>query len=172
MVIAAGEPWRRGDTLAVIGISITTVGFGFTISQLFRTAGATRATQRAIERTEHRMLYNHLLVLVPQFRLLEGELDSAASDDDKKLAIRTLVAFSHISSEVAGLLRGENSPDQHLIEKLESCGRKASLSKAAVIDRTTTAVKTVTKDFRSELAELTTYLGGLAGRLLVEAGRP
>jgi len=125
-----------------------------------------------MQRTEKRMVYNHILVLIPQFRLLEVHLDEAAETDDRRLAIRTLVAFSQLASEVAGLLRNEGDIPPEIVSKLEECAGRASITKASVIDNPKHAVKSSTKTFRGELAEMTTHIGGLLGRLQVEAGRP
>jgi hypothetical protein len=71
---------KPGDWISVAALIVSVIGFTFTIWQLVRTANAAEATKRAIERTEKRMALNHLLVLLPQFRLIENDLDPAAAD--------------------------------------------------------------------------------------------
>lgn len=162
----------RSDAISLVGILISLIGFGLMIWQLVRTANASIATQQSMHRTERRMVYNHMLVLIPQFRLLEVHLDEAAETDDRRLAIRTLVAFSQLASEVAGLLGREEDIPAEIVDKLQESAGRASVTKANVIDNPRQAVKSSTKTFRGELAELTTHIGGLLGRLQVEAGRP
>lgn len=160
-----------GETVGVAGLVVTVVGFAITIWQLVRTARASEATQQAVERTERRMALNHLLVLLPQLRLIETDLDTAAQENDRKLAMRALVAYSHMASEIAGLLRGQDSVDDALVQRLEQSARAASLAKADLIDNANRMAKSATKEFRGELAHTGAYLGQLVGTFKLEAGR-
>src|SRR5580692_8265065 len=96
------------DWIGLAGLVVSVVGFGVAIWQLIRTANASVATLNAVERTEKRMALNHLLVLLPQFRLLENDLDYAAQEDDRSLARRSLVSYAHFAAEVATILGGQS----------------------------------------------------------------
>jgi hypothetical protein len=63
-------------------------GFWLAIVQLRKTRTAAEATTSAVEAANARMLYNHLLVLLPQLRSLEGDLDAAIAADDRTGAIK------------------------------------------------------------------------------------
>jgi hypothetical protein len=147
---------------------LTVAGFGIAIWQLVRTARASEATKIAVERTERRMALNHLLVLLPQFRILEHDLDAAADGNDRNLAMRTLVSFNYLSSEIAGLLTNQDGIDPNLSTQLQSIGRVASLAKADMINNPSKQAKTATKDFRKQLADVTAHVGALIGQFRIE----
>jgi hypothetical protein len=167
-VTGASIPWTRSNWLDLLELALTVIGFGLAIWQLLRTARATEATRDAVRRTEKRMAKNHLLVLLPQFRILEHDLDAAAEDNDRKLAIRTLVAYNQIAGEVAGLLDGQDDIDQDLAKWLHNAATSASRAKADMINNPKKQAKTATRVFRQELAVLSTQIVGLASRYQLE----
>jgi hypothetical protein len=150
---------------------VSIAGFAFTIAQLIRTARASEATKVAVERTERRMALNHLLVLLPQFRLLESDLDSAAESGDRKLAIRALVAFAYIAGEVAGLLKGQDDVDQDVTNRLSNMARRAAQAKSQLIDNPAESPKAITKEVRSELADVSALLSGMVATFRLQAGK-
>ncbi len=159
------------DWLGLLGLLVSVVGFGLTIWQLARTARASEATAAAIARTEARVSVNHLLVLLPQFRILESDLDSAAVEDDRRLAMRSLVAYTHIASEVCGLLRHQNNVDPVLIDRLQTSATTASQAKATLINEPARQTKSVTRAFRAELADVSSFIGGLVTTFTVRTGQ-
>lgn len=160
---AVGSFWHLtlADWLAVAGLAVAIAGFGVTIWQLVRTARASEATANAIQRTERQMAASYLLVLLPQFRIIEGDLDAAAVEDDRKLAMRALRTYADVASEVRTLLEGQAQVDRALLRKLEETSRAATLTKADLVDNPGKATKTITKQFRTDLSGVTTYVGGL-----------
>lgn len=154
-----------------LSLVLTLIGFGVTIWQLVRTANASIATKNAVEGTERRMALNHLLVLLPQFRLIEADLDTSARMDDHDLAIRALVTYTHTASEVAGLLKSSSEIDPAIVASLEEMSRLASTTKGEIVDDTSMFVKTATKEFRSRLVDVTSQVGGLVSHFTKEAGR-
>jgi RNA-binding protein YhbY len=152
-----------GDWLSLIGLMVSVVGFAFAIWQLTRTANASVATRQAIERTEKRMALNHLLIILPQFRLLENDLDSAADTDDRPLARRSLVAYSHFAAEVATILDGQNGVDQKLVHDIRESATLASRVKAALVDAPKERnTKQLTKNVRETISALSVHIGSLA----------
>jgi hypothetical protein len=152
-----------GDWLGIAGLAVSVVGFAIAIWQLVRTANATVATRQAVERTEKRMAINHLLILLPQFRIVEGELDRAAEEDDRQLACRALVSYAHYASEAAAILSGQSNADQSLITELRSSSREASLAKGMIIDAAKSkSTKILTKDIRERMAGLSLHVGALS----------
>ena|ERR1700722_20269409 len=152
-----------GDWVGIAGLAVSVVGFSLAIWQLARTAKASEATREAIERTEKRMALNHLLVLLPQFHLLENDLDRAAEDNDRALARRALVSYSHFASEVAAILRGQDQVDQTLITELQSSARDASLAKATLIDAPINKnTKQLTRDVRARISALSVHVATIA----------
>ncbi|WP_285601513.1 hypothetical protein [Kineosporia sp. NBRC 101731] len=142
-----------------------------TIWQLTRTKNASIATRSAIERTEKRMALNHLLTLLPQLRLSENDLDVAVFDNDARLAMRALMAYSHTAVEIANLL--DRHP-QHatLAKELKDAAGKAAETKVAIADASAKAgVKGMTKNFRSKVAGLSSNLSGISTLVAIEMGR-
>ena len=154
---------NASDWLGVAGLAVSVVGFAVAIWQLIRTANASVATRKAVERTEKRMALNHLLVLLPQFRLIESDLDSAAQEDDRALARRSLVAYAHFAAEVATLLQGQDKVDQTLVIDLQTSATQASRTKASLIDATNARnTKQLTKEIRERISGLSIHIGTLA----------
>ncbi|MCO7275065.1 hypothetical protein [Cellulosimicrobium cellulans] len=151
-----------GDAIGFAGLAVSVVGFWVAIVQLRRTAKATAATAAALKSALHRMNVNHLLVLLPQLRIIENDLDQAAHDDDRRLAQRTLISYAHTASQVASLLESSEEPvDSELVGKLRTSARLASASKATLVSTSRSTVKTATKDVSSEIGEIAGLAAGL-----------
>lgn len=154
---------KPGDWISAAGLVVSVIGFAIAIWQLARTAKASEATRFAIERTEKRMALNHLLVLLPQFHLIENDLDRAAEDNDRALARRALVSYSRFAAEVATILKGQDTVDQTLIIDLQSSAREASRAKASLIDAPSTRhTKQLTKEVRERISGLSVHIGAIA----------
>lgn len=152
-----------GDWLGMAGLTVSVIGFGVAIWQLVRTANASVATRKAVERTEKRMALNHLLVLLPQFRILENDLDRAAEDNDRQLARRALVSYAHFASEVAAILQGQDRVEQSLLVDLKSSAREASTAKATLINASASEnTKELTRFIRDRMSDLSLNIGSLA----------
>lgn len=151
-----------GDWIGVAGLVVSVVGFGVAFWQLIRTANAAKATKSAIERAERRMATNHLLVLLPNFQLIENDLDAAAQNDDPGLARRALVAYAHFATEVAAILQSQERVDQTLITDLRTSATLASQAKAILIDAPKgKSTRQVTKDARERISSLSVHIGTL-----------
>lgn len=158
------------DGLGVAGLAVSVVGFSLAIWQLKRTANAASATRKAIERTEKRMALNHLLVIIPQFRILENDLDRAAEDNDRSLARNALVSYAHFASEVATILESQVPPDHTLISDLRGSSREASLVKASMIDAPDLEnTRELTKGIREQMSGLSLHIGSLATRYQISS---
>jgi hypothetical protein len=152
-----------GDWLGIAGLAVSVVGFVIAIWQLWRTANAAQATKKAIERAEKRMAKNHLLVLLPQFQLIENDLDAAAQNDDLGLARRALVSYAHFAAEVAAILQDQEKVDETLVTDLRTSATQASLAKAVLIDAAKgKTVRQLTKDVRDRISGLSVHIGTLA----------
>ena len=157
------------DWIGISGLAVTVVGFGATIWQLVRTANASIATRKAIEETARRMSLNHLLVLLPQLRVIESDLDAAMADEDRKLAIRSLVHFSHTANQVASLLEGEgDSIDRELIKQLRSSALEAGQAKSTLVT-TSRTVKVVAKTAAESIGKVSGHAAGLVAQFQVKA---
>ena len=159
------------DSLSLAGLVVSIVGFAVAIWQLIRTANASIATKTAIEDTARRMSLNHLLVLLPQLRSIEGDLDAAAATDDKPLAIRSLVAHSHLANAVASLLEGgEAAPvDPIWLVRLRDSAKAASTAKSALVTGSKPSVRITIKAALEQVAEVSSYAAGLSAQFQVKA---
>ena len=158
------------DWIGVLGLAVSVVGFGLTIWQLIRTANASVATRVAIEATARRMSLNHLLVLLPQLRVIEGDLDAAMADEDRKLAIRTLVAYTHTANQVASLLEGEGAAvDTELITRLRDSATEAGRAKSALVTSARGSVKTTAKQAAERIGQVASHAAGLVAQFQVKA---
>ena len=152
---------KLSDWLGVAGLVVSVFGFGIAIWQLNRTANATEATAAQIGLTLHRMNVNHLLVLLPQLRMIENDLDEASIADDRRLAKRTLVSYAQTASQVASLLEvAESESDADFVKRLRSSARLASLAKAALVSSSRGTVKSVTRELSTEIGEISGLAAG------------
>lgn len=162
---------KVGDWIGLAGLIVSVVGFVIAIWQLVRTANAAKATKDAVERAENRMAINHLLVLLPQFQLIESDLDIAAQYNDRGLARRSLVAYAHFAAEVATILQGQGKSDQTLITDLRTSATQASQIKAGLIDAPSgKSIKQLTKDIRDKVSSLSVHIGTLVISYQIVAG--
>lgn len=65
------------DWLGIVGLVLTIGGFAVTLIQLARTKTAADAATEALRSTVSCMSTNHLLVLLPQFRMIDIDMDTA-----------------------------------------------------------------------------------------------
>lgn len=157
-----------GDWLSAAGLLVSIVGFTLAIQQLRKTTSAAVATQQAIKSTSNRLSLNHLLVLLPQLRMIEGDLDAAAADDDARLAVRSLVAYSHTATQVASLLgREDASAHADLIAKLLETSRQASTAKSKLVTSGGQGkpVKVLTRTALQSIGNLSSEAAGLAAKI-------
>ena len=151
-----------GFWVGIVGLTVSIIGFAIAIWQLKRTAKASEATRDAIVRTEQKMATNHLMVILPQFHLLENDLDYAAQHDDRSLARRALVSYSHFATEAATILSGQNHGDAGLIRSLQTSARDALLTKARLINTAmNTSTKSITKDIRDIVSDVSIQLSAI-----------
>jgi len=168
---------NSGDSLALWGIAIsalglvaTTLGFILAIKQLRsgnellkRTATAAEASKKAIETANARMVYNHLLVLLPQLTGLEADIDAAMSSDDRQSAVRALVKFNHTANQIAMLLNGqEGFGDASLVEDLRVTARAATLQKSALVSGNKRPVGALLQSVATEIADVAARCSALA----------
>lgn len=165
------SPVPDASTLQWASLAITALGFTGTIWQIVRAAKASEETRDAVQRTEHRMALNHLLVLLPQLRVLESDLDAAAEDNDRHMTRRALATYSHVASEVAGILEQQDEVDPTIPGQLKESARKASQAKAELISDGRLAPKSATRPFREELSEIISQIGALVGRFRLDSGK-
>lgn len=159
------------DTIGVIGLLVSVVGFGVTVWQLIRTANATIATKTAIVAANKRMLLNHLLVLLPQLKSLEADLDSAIATDSNSGAIRALIEFSHAANQVASLLESqEENSEADLAGELRKSAKNASAHKSILVLGITKPLTTVLRTVASEISEVSAKCAGLSTKYQVRVG--
>lgn len=141
-------PWTRGDLLSAFGLVVSVVGFGFAAAQLVRTARATEATAQGVRAASR----SQLMLLLPQFKLLELDLDHALDHDNRAQAVRVLTSCAHLANEVAGLV--ERDPvafpgvEINAIEELRQVASAAAAAKSTIYESPQKKLVTITKGFR------------------------
>jgi hypothetical protein len=147
--------------VGILGLLVTIVGFWLAVSQLRRTASATEATRSAIEASTKRMRLNHLLVLLPQFRSFEIDLDNAGDDNDEKAARRALVGYSHTANQVAELLKGEEGIEPDFLELLRSSAISAASAKGRLATGHETNVRAVVEEISTQVSDVSARAAGI-----------
>jgi hypothetical protein len=165
-----------GDWLGIIGLVVSVAGFWIAIVQLRRTADATEATAVAtkataekIEQTLDRMNVNHILVLLPQMRLAESDLDHATENDDRRLAQRALISYAHLANQLASLVEKVDGSDASTVSRLKDSARAASAAKSALVTGRA-GVRTATKDVAAEISDLAGMSAGLIAKYQSKVG--
>jgi hypothetical protein len=157
------------DQLGIVSLLVTIIGFGLAIWQLVRSTNAAVATKEAIEATARRMSLNHLLVLLPQMRIIESDLDAAMYTDDRALAIRTLVNFSHTANQVASLLESEGEAvDLTLVALLKESALEAGKAKSALVTSERGTVRSVAKGAAERIQAVSGQAAGLVAQFQVK----
>lgn len=157
------------DVLGVAGLAVSIIGFGVTAWQLIRTANATVATKDAIVQANKRMLLNHLLVLLPQLKTLESDLDSAIASGSQDAAIRALNGFSHAANQVASLLESQDEQsDTNLIAELRGCATNASASKSTLVGGISKPMATVLRTVSQQVSDVSAKCAGLTTKYQVK----
>jgi hypothetical protein len=157
------------DLIGLAGLGISIVGFSLTVWQLLRTANAAIATKEAIVAANKRMLLNHLLVLLPQLKTLEADLDTAIAAKNSEAAIRALIGYSHAANQVASLLDSqEDSMDAELVKELRASAVNASANKAVLVIGTTRQLSSVLKTVASEISAVSAKCAGLSTKYQVK----
>ena len=158
------------DALGIASLGVSVAGFSFAAIQLKRTADASEATEKAVQDTARRLSLNHLLVLLPQLRSIEAELDVAASENDRSLAIRTLVSYSHTATQVAALLEQDSDTDQALVTRLRTSAKTAGAAKSVLVSTKNKSVAITIKYAAEQIADMASHATGLVVAYQVKAG--
>jgi len=167
-----------GDSLAIwglvigaVGLVVTVVGFILAIIQLKKTATAATATKDAILVANSRMLYNHLLVVLPQLTSMEADIDRAMLKDDKDGAVRALVSFSHAAMQVAALLDSHDpGNNSELVEQLRTTAREASHQKGVIVSGSKKTVSLLLNQVSIDIANVAGRCVGLASTYQTKVG--
>lgn len=143
------------DAIGIWGLLVSVIGFGLTVWQLIRTASAAEKTKTAVENAANRMVTNHMLVMLPQLKSAETELDAAIVSNDSKGAIRALIEYSYAAKQIASLLSGEGQAEYtDLIERLRTSADSASGTKSALVTGTPRPLKDVVATISSDISKI------------------
>jgi hypothetical protein len=148
--------WSRSDVLGLLSIVVSVVGFGIAAWQLTRTANATIATRDAVRKSGR----TQVLFLLPQFRLLETELDYAIDAGRNDLAARVLTSYSHLANEVAGLLEAQQLAESSALISLRESARTASACKGSIFT-SDESLASLTEPFRAALTDISSLISSL-----------
>ncbi|MFD4958439.1 hypothetical protein [Microbacterium sp. NPDC058389] len=115
--------WTRGDVFGLLQVVVAILGFGLAIWQLVRTANATVASNRALQR---RLLYNDLLVMLPDVHSLEDAVDKAARSKSRDEVSVALVTYSRRVASMVGALKSDPALKDHKVTKALAAAAKAA----------------------------------------------
>lgn len=144
-------PWSRGDILSLIGLVCTVAGFALAYWQIRRTANATVATRAAVSALSRAQL----LFLIPQFQVLETELDLAISmkQEGRQLALRVMTSYVHLAHEVAGLIAVHALGDPGLADELRASAKLATEAKNQIYT-SRAAIAAITSELRTSMSSI------------------
>jgi len=116
------------------------------------------------------MAMNHLLILLPQFRTIEVELDHAVETDDRNHAARTLVTYRHTAIEVAALLSLDDS-SKTVSDLLKTSAMTAATTKGELVTKKGRSLRSILQGFQMELAQVLSEVGSVTSTMRIEGGR-
>lgn len=162
---ALAVEWTIGDKLSAwglvigsLGVVISAVGFGLAWIQLRRTATATEATEDAVKKTEQAVRESNrlnLLLLLPQFRMLELHLDFAIRADSRDLVDYVLVSYRHYATDVAASIEANGDADRVAVQALWDSAKEAMLTKDDLYsDKTGASLRDLTAAFRNTMTQV------------------
>jgi hypothetical protein len=152
-----------GDVIGTVGLVVSVVGFWLAIDQLRKTTSAARATGLAIDDANKQMLLNHMLVLMPQLKSVDSDLDAAIMADDSPAAVRALVEFSYSAKQIASLLSVQAPAEEEaLIASLKKAAETAVAGKAALLYGATQPLKKVLRPIAEEIGRVASDCAALS----------
>lgn len=148
------------DWLPIVDVSLTVVGFAITFIGLWRTRAAIRETQA-------RLASNQLLLLIPQLSQVEGDLDRAAEDGDRKLARHAFLAWNWQAGQIRALIP-EGDEYQEVRAAIRDSIVVSTTAKGALIDSKRSVVL-VTREARASISSVTGSMGAVAAKVATRA---
>ena len=149
------------DWVQLVGLL---VGFTLTGIQLKQTKSAAESARDAIGATEYRLAVNMVLMTVPTLQSLESEITLAIDQGKRAEAVRLLMRWQQLCSDLRGLLA-----DDVYTQETKLLSKSAVLAAQAVtklVDAPeATSLVEPTSALRSQMAQTTHALGALAGSL-------
>ncbi|HEY5111465.1 MAG TPA: hypothetical protein VII67_03945 [Acidimicrobiales bacterium] len=162
--------WDLSDTLALIGILVSAIGFAIAIGQIRKTKAAAIAAKEAVELTERTLVKNRLLTVIPQFTPLNVDLEDSAVRSERSLAIRTLLSLSRLSSQTSALVDLGIDDGQLLVISLQSFSQQAATVKGYLVNHSTANVSRQTEAVRESLSNLILEMSRLEITMSVKSG--
>lgn len=137
---AAAYVWTPSDYFGMWQLIVAALGLGFAGWQLLRTANATEASSRALQR---RLLHNDLIAMLPEIHSLEDGVEKAVRLNDRDLTSEALVAYSRRVSSIVGALKADGDlKDERLTKLLGQAAKSADEVKASLYNIPQPAVDT------------------------------
>jgi hypothetical protein len=159
------------NVISTVGVVISAVGFLFTVSQIRRTASAAEATRDAIKDSASRMQLNYLMVMLPELKIYEQELDAAAEGNDKRSARRVLVAYSHAANRVAALLSQSNVEAEAVFAaQLRTSAEAATAAKSSLYASEQVTVSSATGTLAALMSDVVREAEGLLATYQLKVG--
>jgi len=161
------EFWRVPDVVELVGAAIGVAGFVFALIQIRRTVRASEAATSALTTARVSLTRNQTLLLIPQFRMIDQDLDLAIKTNNKDLLVRSLVHYAHLARETAQLLRARPMDDHTSID-LEKSALAATSMKVRMVSSDVKDLRAESRSVRTTVAHMTTRLTTLLTDLKTE----
>lgn len=138
----------------LVGLALTLIGLTVTGAQARSARTAAEAAREATQTTERELAKNQLLLTLAGVQQIIGDIESAASADDKSVTIFSLVRFGVAATEAKELLVREQSAHKPLADDLARLSREALDLKAALAKSTSLKVARTSDPLRGDLGVL------------------
>jgi hypothetical protein len=151
-----------GAWASLVGLVVSVFGFAFAFRQLSRTKKAAEAAETAIKSSQHTFANNQILTLIPQLQALEQDIDLAANQNHRELALRLLNRWRQGACELRALLP-DGVPSELTVALQTAILQCARVKQPLLSEEHTTA--DATKVTRSAIARAIDHLSELASQL-------
>jgi hypothetical protein len=144
-----------------LGIVLTIGGFITAFVQLAKTRTAAETAARKLAEATQKLNADQLGAVVPQLATIVADMDFAIDANDREVAHRALLRFSHVAREASGLLAHLTADHTDLQSRLVQSIEIALDVKGNIVGRVKADVPRLAKPITAEIRALSVELAGV-----------
>lgn len=146
--------WMRADTLGLLGIVVSLVGFVVAVRQLRKTRGVSEELARSVREASQ----IQFLFLLPQFRQLESEFDIGLEVDSRSVTARALSSYADLAKRIAALALELSICSEAEAGEIRAAARAASDAKHEIHRNKSKKLANITAEFSSSAHEVSRHI--------------
>lgn len=144
-----------------LGLVLTVGGFTVAFFQLKKTRTAAETAALRLAEATQKLNTDQLGAVVPQLAAIVSDLDFSIDSNDREVAHRALLRFSHVAREARGLLANLKADHTVMQERLTIAIEIALDVKGNIVGRKIADVPRLAKPITAEIRAISVEIGGL-----------